>query len=55
MCVCVWGGGETGGGGDWERDGESKGCEIAYVCVRVCVCVDEGEGLGQSEIYVMLY
>ena len=55
MRVRVCGGGGRQGGGDWERDGESKGCEIAYVCVRVCVCVDEGEGLGQSEIYVMLY
>ena len=31
-----------GGGGDWKREGAARGCEI--VCVRVCACVDAGEG-----------
>ena len=38
--------------GEWEREGEARDCEIAYVCVwGGCVCVDAGEGVGQSEIY----
>ena len=33
---------------DWEREGETRGCEI--VCMCVCGCGDAGEEEGQSEI-----
>ena len=34
------------GEGDWEREGEVRGCvyDSMCVCVCVCVCVDAGEG-----------
>ena len=31
-----------GGGGDWEREGGARGCEVVCACACLCVCVGEG-------------
>ena len=31
---------------DWEKEGEARDCETVCVEVRVCACVDAGDGEG---------